>query len=627
MLQAIRERASGLIAYIIIGLLVITFALWGIHSYFNRPETNDVAQIGDGKISIEAFRQALQAQRQRFPQVDTELLKNRVLEQLVNEELLAQAAKKQGLRIGDEQLGQAIRSLNIFQQDGVFNVDRYRQLLRAQGYPEAAFEENLRRSLALEQLRNGLIISAITTPAELNSAIALLNQQRDIQYVTLALDNYAKKVTVDDAAIQSYYEENKDRLLKPEQAQVEYVELKLDKVADQLTPSEEDLQTAYQAQKDKFIQPEERNASHILWPITPETSEADAEKIKERAAAVQTEIASGAKTFDQALEEAKSADNAQGGDLGKITKGLYEDPAFENALFELKAVGDISPPVKTSFGYHIIRLDGIIPEKGKSFDEVKDELARDWRQRQAEGRFYDLSEKLANTIYEHADTLEPAARLLGMEVNVSPWFSRQGGEGVAAYPPVVEAAFSDDVLKRGVNSSLLEVEPNHVVVIRLKDHKEATPRSLEEARQDIETELRNRQAQELLDKDIESLRQRVEKGESLEALAGEFGGELKKPGLVGRRDVGKADPAVLKEAFRLFKPEGDKPAVGVARLPQGQAVLLITRIVPGDSGKMQEAERKALIQQLTTQIGIAEYQGFLDSLRRQIPVVIHQDRL
>ncbi len=628
MLQAIRERASGLIAYVIVGLLVITFALWGIHSYFNRPESQDVAEVGDGKISVQAFRQALQVQRQRFPQVDVALLKDRVLQQLVNEELLLQAAKVQGLRIGDGQLSQAVRALDVFQQEGAFNTQRYRQILRAQGYSEAAFEENLRRSLALEQLRNGLIVSAIATPAEVDKAIELLNQQREIQYSVLTLDNYAKKVTVDDTAIASYYQENKERLLNPEQVQVDYIELKLDKVADQITPTEEDLQVAYQEQSAKYIQPEERNASHILLPVSATTGAADADKIKQQAESIRAAIASGAKTFEQALEEAQASANAQGGDLGKISKGLYEDPAFENALFELNAVGDISAPVRTSFGFHIIRLDGITPEKSKSFAEVKDEVVREWRQRQAEVRFYDLSEKLANTIYEHPDTLEPAARLLGVEVNTSSWFNRQGGEGLAAYAPIVAAAFGDEVLKRRANSELLEVEPDHVIILRLKDHKEATPRTLEEARQDIATELRNRQARELLDKDAESLRQRAAKGESLETLVGELGGELKKPGLVSRRDVGKMEGAVLREAFRLPKPEADKPTVGAVPLPQGdQAVLIVTQVIPGDSGKMQEAERKALTQQLTNQVGATEYQGFLDSLRRQIPVVMHLDRL
>jgi peptidyl-prolyl cis-trans isomerase D len=627
MLQTIRERASGLIAYIIIGLLIIPFAFWGIQTYFSHSETQDVAAVGDSKISLREFQQAYQRQRQRLPQVDAAVLKNVVLQQLVNEQLLLQAVREQGLRISDQQLSEAIRSLAVFQQDGRFNAEHYQQVLRAQGYSEFAFEENLRRSLALEQLQAGLTASAITTPAELNQAIELLNQQRELQYLLLPLDNYLKKATVDENAITAYFQENKDRFQKPEQVQVDYLELKLDKMAEKIPVSEEELQTVYQEQSAKYTQPEERRASHILVPVSPGASPADIDKARERAKAIRADITSGAKTFEQALQDAKAAGDVQGGELGVISKGMYADPAFENALFALHAVGDSSEPVQTTFGFHLIRLEGITPERVRSFAEVRDTLAKEWRLHQAEARFYDLSEKLSNAIYEHPDSLEPAAQVVGLESSESPWFTRQGGEGIAAYPQVVEAAFSDEVLKRGANSEPLEVEPNHIIVIRLKNYKEATPLSLEEARRDIEKELRNRQAREAVGKDVEMVRQRIAQGESLEVLAGELGGELKKPGLVGRRDT-QLDNALLKEVFRLPLPEAGKPSVGSVQLANGdQAVIVISRVVPGEAGKLQETERKTLAQQLARQTGTTEFEGFLDSLRKKIPIVMHQDKL
>jgi len=628
MLQTIRDRASGWIAYIIVGLLVITFALWGIQTYFGQPESRDIAKVGDRGISPQAFQQAFQQQRQRFPQLDATLLKNTVLQSLINEQLLQQVANEQALRIGDQQLSQAIRSIPAFQQDGTFNIERYEQFLRSQGYPsKAAFEEYLRRSLTREQLREGLLNSAIVTPLELNKTIELLNQQRELQYLLLPLNNYLQKASVNDDAISQHFQEQQDRFQKPEQVQVEYLEFKLDTIADKLTINEDELQQIYQEQQAKYTQPEERKASHILVTVPAGADTAAIDTARERAKAIHAGIATGVKTFDQALQDAQKENDIQGGELGAISRGMYKDPNFENALFALPTVGAVSEPVQTSFGFHIIRLDGINPEKVSSFAEVRDRLAKEWRLQQAENRFYDLSEKLNNVIYEHPDSLEPAARLLDLQNSESPWFTRQGGEGIASFHQVVEAAFGEPVLKQGANSELLEVEPNHIVVLRLKDHREATPLSLAEAHDQIASELRNQQAKEMLEKDLATVRQRAEQGESLEALAKEFGAELKNAGLIGRRDS-QIDADLMKEAFRLPPPVAAKPTIGAAQLATGdQAVLAIGRVVPGEVGKMPEAERKALAQQLTTQIGAAEFAGFLEGLRQRIPIVVHQDKL
>ena len=215
---------------------------------------------------------------------------------------------------------------------------------------------------------------------------------------------------------------------------------------------------------------------------------------------------------------------------------------------------------------------------------------------------------------------------MDLAISESPWFTRESGEGIAGFRPVVEAAFSDPVLKQGANSELLEIEPNHLVVLRLKDHREAAPLSLAEAHEQIVTELRKQQAKAMLEKDLATVRQRAEQGESLEALAKEFGGEWKNPGLIGRRD-NQLDAQLLQGAFQLPPPTA-KPTIGAAQLATGdQAVLAISRVVPGEADKMPEAERKALTQQLTAQTGAAEFESFLQGLRQRIPVTVQQDKL
>ncbi len=627
MLQSIRERATGWIAYTIIGLIVITFALWGISSYFSNSGPLEVAEVGDGTISLQEFQQAFQQQRQQFPQVDVNLLKNMVLQQLVNERVLLQAAKEQGLRVGDQQLQQAILSYPTFQEDGSFDAERYKRLLRAQGYTEIVFEENLRNSLMINQWRNGLVTSSLVTPAELDTFISLLNQQRNLAYLVLSLSDYLKKVSIEESAIDAYYQEHKDRFVNPEQLKVQYLELKLDNIAEDIPVNEDELQTVYQEQIAKYTQPEERSASHILITLPATASDAEVDEAQHRAQTLYDAITSGTKTFDQALQEAQNAEDMEGAELGVISKGFYEDPAFEAALYNLNAVGDISEPVRTRFGLHIIRLDNITPENVESFDEVRDELVQQLRLRKSENRFYDMSETLANWIYEQPDSLEPAAEALGLEISESDWFDRKDGKGIAAYPEVVTAAFSEEVLKRGFNSEPIELEPNHIIVVRLKDHKQATSQSLEEARQTIVDELRNRQAQETLAKDIEALQKRARQGGKLQALAEAHSGKLGKPSLV-KRTAENLDNAILNKAFQLPKPKEGGVSVGSTVLSNGdQAVVVVSRIVSGKSEELSAEERKTLAQQLAGQMGASEFESFLDSLRRQAHVATFNDRI
>jgi peptidyl-prolyl cis-trans isomerase D len=303
------------------------------------------------------------------------------------------------------------------------------------------------------------------------------------------------------------------------------------------------------------------------------------------------------------------------------------DPAVEKTLYALNAVGDVSEPVQTPFGFHIIRLDEMTPERVKGFDEVRDEVAKQYRTRQAEARFYDLAQTLTDLSYEHPDSLEPAAQALGLKLEESPWFNQQGGEGIAGYPKVVTAAFSEDVLKRGQNSEPLEVEPNHVVVIRLAEHQAAQPRSVDEVRDEIRRQLSTQQAQQKLAEAVDALSEKAAAGEDLLTLAQSFGGELKTADAVQRTDT-TLDGAIVREAFLLPKPVQGKPALGSAALGNGdRAVIAVTQATLGKIEEYPAEQRQALAQQLTAQEGGGQFQQLLDSLRRQADIVTHGDRL
>lgn len=639
MLQKIRDHAQGWFAYIIIGLLTIPFAVWGINYYFEGGGPVDAAIVGGSKISLQEYQRAYQQQRQRLQammgnNMDPALLegprlKQDVLRQLIDERVLAQLINDQGMRVSDQQLRNALLTLPVFQQSGGFNKELYERLLRNQGYTAALFEEGLRQSLATEQLRNGVIASALATPTELEQLIALLKQQREVYLLTLPLAQSVAKVKVEDVAIQNYFAKNAERFVNPEQVRVQFIELKLSNIANPITVGEDELQAAYQAQIAKYGRPEERSASHILVKLPPGAAQTAVDQAQTRAQRIASEIRSGAKTFDQALQEVRSDPSGQveGGDLGVISKGMFDSPALENALYALQKPSEVSEPVRMPSGFHILRLDSITPAQVKPFEEVRDSIAQELRQQQAENRFYEITQMLANLGYEHPDSLEPAAKALELTIQDSDWFNRQGREGIAKQPKVIDSAFSEDVRKRGLNSEPLELEPGHVVMLRVKEYKDATPRTLEESREEIAKILREQQAREVLAKDIETLKARAVQGEHLQVLAKEFGGEFKNAGLIGR-DAPSVDSAVLETVFRLPSPEEGKVTLGSAVLANGdQAVLVVARVVAGKKDDLTEDERKMLTQQLAQQTGSGQFEGLLDSVRVKTKVVMYSDRL
>ena len=638
LLQKIRDHAKGWFAYTIVGLLIIPFAVWGINYYFEGGGPTDVAVVGDSKISLQEFQRAYQQQRQRLQAMlgdadpallDGPRMKQTVLQQLIDERILNQLVRTQGLRVGDQQLHDVLVGRPEFQQNGVFSLDLYQQLLRSQGYPAAQFEEGLRHSLVTQQLRDAVAHSALIPSAQLDSWIALLKQQRELQSLILSLEKHAAQATVEDAAIADYFEKNKARFVHPEQARVQYIELKLAQIAEGISASEDELQAAYQEQIAKYGRPEQRSASHILISLPLNAAQDVVEQARARAQQIADGIRSGGKSFDQSLQEAKSDPSGavEGGELGVIGKGMFDSPAFENALYALQKEGEVSEPVRMPSGFHLIRLDKITPAQVKPFAEVREEVAKDLRQQQAESRFYEISQTLANLGYEHPDSLEPAAKALGAPIQESDWFGRSGGAGIAANPKVTEIAFSEDVLKRGVNSEPLELEPGHVVMIRIKEHKDTAPRTLEESREGIAKTLREQKAREAMVKTVEAVKTRAAQGEHLQTLATELGGEFKAIGLV-ERNAPTVDAAILDLAFRLPQPETGKAALGVATLANGdQAVLAVIRVMPGQKDALSGDERKALAQQLAQQIGSRQFESLLDSQRGKTKVVTYADRL
>ena len=484
MLQIIRDKAQGWIAWIIVILISIPFALWGIQEYLGAGGDPVVAKIDGAKITQQELDSAIHRQRanlrerlgagydpEQFPDA---LLRQQVLGGMIRDRVIGQTAADLGLRAGDAMVRSQILQIPAFQSGGRFDTAAYESALRAQGYTAASFEESLRDDLASMLLESGIASSALVTDRDLNDYLRLRDQTRDIGVVTVKAAAFVSAEAPADNAIRAYYEENTTRFMRPERVKIEYLELDRDKLAESVSVDEDGVAALYDAHRAEYVAPEQRRIRHIL--VTVEGDDADSAALT-TAESIGAQLRDGADFAELAKVHSKDPGSAaKGGDLGLVGRGVMVAP-FEDAAFTL-AQGDISDPVKTQFGYHVIQVTEIVPERVQTLEEARARIEAAYRQQEAEHLFYDKAERLTDLTYEQPDSLTSAAEALGLEVQQSDWLTRSGGgAGVLASPKVTAAAFDEDVLGRGNNSEPIELDTTHLVVLRTLAHEEAAPQT------------------------------------------------------------------------------------------------------------------------------------------------------
>jgi peptidyl-prolyl cis-trans isomerase D len=535
--------------------------------------------------------------------------------------MLVQSAADNGLRIGDRTLAATITSIDAFHEDGNFSNERYRQLLSAQGMSPGVFEQRVRRDLLAQQLTEAATASAFVTEAEVDIYLRLQQQQRTIAYLTVPLAKFESEVKVSDEEITAYYEQHSQDYMQPERVKVDYLELKLDDLATTVDVDEATVRERYEARKLNFRTPEQRKARHILIKVAQDAPQEAVDAAQKKAADLLARIRGGEDFAEVAKSESDDPGSAkQGGDLGFFGKGVM-DPAFEEATFAL-AKGEVSEPVRSSFGFHLIKLEDIEGGETKPFDEVKDSIKQDIQKERAEQQYYDMAEQLANLTYEHPETLQLAAEQLGLPVKTSDYFSRNGGAGIAANPKVTAAAFDEEVLARGHNSETLELARNHMVVLRLNDHQPAMLRPLEEVRAGIvtalETDKATTQAKEL----SQAVLERIRAGEQPTELAEALGIEWSDKQTIGRDSPEVARP-ISSAVFAMPHPAENKPASRQLALPSGdQAVVLLYAVENGDPAAADDKARRQARVKLQQAASRAAETSLLAGIRSRTDITI-----
>lgn len=616
MLTKIREKAQGAFAWGILIIICVPFALWGIQNYLGAGKEPPVASVGDREFYQQDVNRAYEQYSQNLQgmNIDEQMLKAQALEKLIKDEVLLQYVHAEGLVTTDNKAREFIKSLEYFQVDGKFDEKQYKALLNSQRMTSAEFVSRIKNALMMEQFQRSIIDSSFATQYDVESFFKIQNQQRDVDYVIIPAQQPAEQPSEEEVA--AYYQQHQDLYKVPEQVSVEYVELSLDDIAKTVEVTDEKLKAFYEEQKDQYTTPERRKISHILFAINDKTDEKTA---LEKALQAKKELAD--KDFSTLAAEVSDdkLTAKTGGDLGLFTAGTMEKE-FEEAASSLQ-LGEVSEPVKSPYGYHLIKVTELVPGEVKSFEAVKAELTKSYQKAQAENAFYESGETLSEMSYENPDNLQTVADALGLTIKKSTLFTRDNGEGIASDPKIRSAAFSEDV-QQGNNSTPVELGDDRLVVLRMLEHKAAATRDLSEVKQDVIAALLRDKAKQQATEKAQQVKSRLQAGESIDAVAAENKLEVKK--MTGITRGNRELPWQLNQAiFKAAHPVGGKPTIFTTALPSDdQVVASLSKV---KEGVMTEDDKKQLelaTKNIARAFGQNEFSALLNSLQAEADISV-----
>ena len=624
MLSKIREKFTGGFAIAILALIGIPFMFFGIN--YNFIGSSYAAKVDGEEISVGFFEQQYRSEMASRPELaeaspaQRQQIRRGVLDRLVRDQLVRSYLAQNNYRIGDKQLTDLIQRESEFQVDGEFDRAAYVDYLAVRGREPREFEESQRAFMREYHLRSSIMASALVTPSEYRRYLNLAAEQRLVNLAMLAEDAVADEINISDENIQAFYDNNPTLYQLPESADVEYIRISRDDIAEQVDVDEQTLVDYYEDNKFRYLQDEQRQARHIL--ILFEDDEAAAET---KAEDLLMRIRSG-DSFESLAGEFSmdGGTSAQGGDLGTRTKSALPD-VVGDVVFSMQE-GDLEGPVRSDFGFHIVRLDDILEQGPLALDQVRGELLSELREREAESLFLDLERKLSDALFDLTD-MQVIATAVGVDVATIPGFTRSGGEPFGANQAAINAVFDDAVLSSGLISEIVELDASSSAIFRVSQHNEATRLPLEDVRDDIEAMVRTQEAEQILIERAEQILAAIAAGEDFGIAAEAAGATVSEPRLVTRQET-EVDQLVVFEVFAAAKPKQDAPVIGRVRGLDGTyTIYSLEAVLPGRPESIPLAQRDAGKAQLAQDSGVGDYLAFLQALYDEADVIINEDAL
>ena len=655
MLQKLRDKTSGWIATVILGLLIIPFAFFGMESYLSQRVDTYAARIAQPpswwtsapdvwpltmlwtthEIDSNEFRQRFETARMRaraeqgdafdakaFESVEN---KRKVLDEMIDEQVMRMTADRDGIVVSDGEVRDAIQQVPDFQVDGKFNADRYQMLLGSQSPPQTPreFEQKIRDGLQYGLIPSRLAVSAFATDREVDRVLRLLGEQRDVSFV--AMPPVAPDTApVTPAQIEAWYKANASMYRRPETVRLEYVEVDGSKLPPPVI-DEALLRKRYQEQSAKYTLAEQRSVSHILVQVAADASDADKKAAEARANKLATQARAPGADF-AALAKANSDDAGskdKGGDLGLLSKGGLPGP-FEDAAFAMQS-GEVRGPVKSDFGWHVIKVNEIRAGNQQPFEAVRAQLETELQQSEGERAYNELTGKLVDAVYKNPSALAPAAQALGLPVQTTAPFTRNGGAGIASDQKVVRAAFAETAIQDRTASDTIELAPNRSVIIRVLEHSPDAPLPLASVTDGVVAAIRADRQRKAAAAAADAL-VKAAKANGLAAAAASAQLAVAEANGLERRSQ-QPSPRAVEAFFNTPRPQDNQIPVGKVELGGQYLVYAIRAVRDGDLTKVPAEERKQLRDQLAQVGGGDAQKAYVKSARAKYQIEVAEDRL
>jgi len=625
MLQNIREKFTGWVALSILGVIGLSFVFVG-GANFATIGSNYAAKVDDIEIGIgqfeAAYRQRLQANPQlaALPEEYRLQLRSNILEQLIQQRVIDNYLDDAGFEISDRQLTGTVHRIPEFQVDGRFDLETYRSVLADVDRTPAEFEATQKVSMRRSQLQRAIIGTSMVPPSSYRRYLNLAFEQRVVKTATITAASVSDEISVTDAMVAEYYDDNPTMFNLPETADVEFVEILRDSVVAEVSVAEAELQDYYELNQDRYLQDEQRRARHIL--ILFDDDEAGSEAVANE---MLTRVRSGESFAELARQYSKDGGtSANGGDLGALTRAQLPDE-LGGAVFSMRE-GEILGPVKGDFGFHVVQLDEILESGPLPYQQVRASLLTELQEQQADGLFLELERRLSDALFDATDMSELAVAV-GGEVQSVAGFSRDSAAPFAGNQAAVDAIFDPTVLSGEQFSEVIELDTNRTVVFSVIQHNEATRETLENIRDQIDATLRTSQSEGLMAGRAQQMLAAIRSGEEFAAAAAVVGAEAAAPAAMTREADG-ADQSVAIAVFTAIKPTQGEPTLGNARNDAGgYTVYSLDAVVPGRPEAIPLADRDAGKNKLVEEYGVGDFVAFVQALRADAEVIINQDML
>lgn len=633
MLQSIRDKTQGWIAGVIVSLLILSFALWGIHSYLMGASSSDVVAKVNGieittvqfKAAYERLRRQMQMQfgkNQLSEQVESNL-KKYALEILIRTQVLSQASLKNDYRITSNQIDNFLEGVPEFQVDGKFSLARFQQALNATLFNASDFLELIKTTLLIDQSKFGVISTSFALPNEIDSTIALIGQERNIQYLLIPQNYFNNQpLNISDEMIKNYYAEHQEEFKTPEQVSVEYIMLSTHDVAAKIVPSEEQLKNFYNENVQLFAQPAMWQLEQVILPLSPDASVDTVKKAQTK----MDELIKKASIEGKDITTFVNQYSLIKGD-NKLTRwvSLNEIPTnLQKAVSPLTHLGQLSTAIRTEKGFVLLKVIGYKEPQTQAYVVMKDKVKEAYVHQKAEEAFADQREKLANLTYEHPDSLQTAAQQLGIPIHTTALFTKEKGgqDVVTANTKVREMAFGNDVLNLQNNSDIIPIDSESAIVLRVKSHVSAQVLSLSSAQNQIKGKLKIILSQDRLSKFANEMKNKLQLGQlSPNQISDEYHLQWNRVGFIGRH-ANKIDQAILDTAFEMPVPhKNTKMTYATTKVANGFAIIGLLELKSGNT-QVSKEQYQAFVDQIQNSQGALEYKLYEDSLVKNAKIVI-----